>query len=471
MPKKPTTESLWKEFVPNSFLSESHVTDKANQLSSMVDEWFTGYTEYVDPFSWEDEDKHYIRKKAFAELSSYLLNARGIAGEKPLPEIHDLIIDRVNDRRFSHLMSRSPRELHLFSFPYIYAGYVDELEDKTATRLERVINSGAFLEAERVQYRQLEYNFIFKCFSQILGCTQEIYDEETALENSVLNHQPNVVRNLLPDAYCLTHDVFFYNNYNGTFPDVFPDDPAPYDISDVLRGLILRYMAEDNGDIVLELVLAGVLQRQISRQMVQLVLSWVFEKVEDNDYVPGPESDKTAQMKSLDVDEDSLVRNSSEDYQNCESKREENWVKNFHINQIAGMTARTIARDWDKLDKRPTDHSLKVRSNRRDVTRLGELLKSLAKYDLKKGAHQMRELANSPVMTEYQAVSQDAINFLNDQRTLDGNFGYWTKEEIRYTNIGNSSEDFHAKLVNPVSESCQEALEAVETATELNMSR
>lgn len=469
MPENPTAESIWTDFEPNTLIAESEVPDRANEISTLVDDWLSDYPEYVDPFNWENVEKQHIRIKAFSELSSYLLNAHGVAGEQPLPEIHDLIINRVNDRRFCHLMSRSPRELHHFTFPFIYAGYFGELETKTAKRLEKVINGGAFRGAERVQYRQLEYNFIFKCFSQILGYDQKIYDEKNALENSVLNHQPNVVRCLLADAYCLTHDVFFYNNYDGIFPDMFPNKPAPYDISALLRGLILRYMAEGNCDIVLELVFAGVLQRQISRQMIQLVLSWVLEKVGDRDYVPMTGPDKIAEKKSLDVDEDALVRDNNDYQQNYKSKREEMWVKNFHPNQIAGMTARIIARDWDKLEKRPSDHELEERSFRRDVTRLGQLLRSLSDYNLKRGAQQMEKLANSPVMTEYEAVSRDAINFLNAQRNLDGNYGYWTKEEIRYTSTGKSQETFRTQLVEPVSESCRRALRAIDTTEELRM--
>jgi hypothetical protein len=259
--------------------------------------------------------------------------------------------------------------------------------------------------------------------------------------------------------------VFFYNNHLGIFPEVFPDEPAPYDISALLRGLVLRYMAEDNCDIVLELVYAGVLQRQISRQMVQLVLSWVLEKVENYGYVPGPDTDKTAQMKLFEVAKGSSTRGRDDDQQNYESEREEVWEKSFHTNQIAGMTARIIARDWDKLDKRPTDHCLEERPYRRNVTRLGQLLRSLADYNLKRGAQQMTELAQSPVMTEYEAVSQDAVTFLGDQRTLDGGFGYWTKEEILYTSAGNSPDAFRTELVKPVSEVCRDALEAIETAS------
>lgn len=470
MSKNEPTESLWSGEAPNPLIPESEVPSKADELASLVDDWLSDYTEYVDPFNWESTDKQFVRKKAFAELSSYLLNAYGVGGDRPLPDIHELIVDRVNDRRFLHLTERSPRELHHFSFPFIYAGYFDTLEGRTESRLESIIKEGAFLDAERVQYRQLEYNFIGKCFSQIMGYSWEPYDAATALENSVLNHQPNVARCLLPDAYCLTHDVFFYNNYNGIFPDQFPDEPAPYDISDLLRGLILRYIAEDNCDIVLELLFAGVLQRQISRQMAQFVLSWVFEKVEGRGYVPGPGTDRTAELKSMDVDEDSLSREDEESREAYGNEHERIWVGNFHTNQMAGMTARILSKDWEELDKESADRRLKEESFRRDATRLGEVFRALSKYDLKTGARRITELANSPVINEYGRTTQDAIEFLENQRNTDGEFGYWTKEEILFTNGGNSPNDFQNELVKPVSKACREALDAFERGRTLTSS-
>lgn len=466
MTQQQNTKSTWTDIGPNEWIPEDEVPEKATELATTVDDWFSEYREFIDPFNWEEAEKQYFRKKAFLEVSCYLLNALGVAGERPLPEIHDLIIDRVNDRRFGELMLRSSHELHHFYPPFIYAGYVDEIDPKTVNRLEKAIDHGAFWDAERVQYRQQEYCFMFKLFSAVFGFTQDVYDAEAALENSLLENQPNVVRGYLTDSYCLTHDVIFYKNHFGACSEAFPDEPAPYDISALLRGLILRYMAEDNCDIVLELVLAGILQRQISRQMVQLVLSWVWEKVDGREYVPGPDPGKTAIANLPEIDDTSLeLDHGDEDKWDYETEREEVWGENFHTNAVAGMTARFIARDWDELEQRPSDHSMADRSYRRDVTRLGQVLHSLSKYDLHDAARQLKALADSPVLTEFEEATRDAVSYLEDQRTLDGDFGYWTREEILYTNAGNSPESFQTDLVDPISEACEAALDAVDTAT------
>lgn len=457
-------DSVWADFEPDAFIEETEVPNRATDLISVVNSWLSDYIEYIDPKNWDDVDKHYYRKKAFAELSSYLLNARGVAGEQPLPEVQNLIVDRVNGRYFPHLLSRSPRELHHFAIPFIYCEYIDKLNESAEKQLENVVESGAFKAAERVPFRQIEYCFILKCFSHQFGHTANLYEEEEALENSVLNHRPNTIRCKLPDAYCITHDIFFYDNCYGIFPEIFPDEPTPFDIDSLLRGLILRFMADGNTDIVLELVCAGVLERKISRQMIQLVLSWLFETITDG-YVPGPKFDKTGLLRSLDVVEDSMELNSDNAKPGAKTGRdEEEWIKNFHTNVVAGMTARIIKRDWAEIDSRPMDRSFADESNRRDITRIGQLLQSLSDYDLLTGAQRMKRLSQSPVIVEYEAVCRDAIDFLQEQQTVEGPFGFWPKEEIMYTNSGNSFEKFHSQLRKPVSNACQDALESFEPA-------
>lgn len=461
-------ESLWADFEPDTLISETKIPDRANELATTVDDWFAGFIKYVDPFNWDEIKTEAFRKKGFLELSGYLLNAHGVTGDNPLPEIHDVIVNRVNDRQFPHLMLRSPRELHHFALPFIYAYAVDEFETKTARRLEKCIEADAFWEVERVPYRQIESWFLSKCFSEMVASGPQIYDVETALENSLLNHKPHVIRSTLSDAYCLTHDVFFYDNHLGIFPELFPEDPAPYDISDELFGLILRYMAENNCDIVLELVISGVLQRQISRGMVQFVLSWILEKVEKHGHVPGPETNKTVLMDLPEPGEGYVDQNVDEtsDRWDYDNEQERVWGENFHVNAVAGMTARIVARDWEKLERGSKNMHLNERSNRRDIARLGQVLKSFAEYDLKKGARRLHAMTDSGVMNKYQPLVRESVTFLRDQQCLDGSFGYWTNEEMLYTNAGNSSDSFRNEFVEPITEACEAAIKAVESEIE-----
>lgn len=458
MSNERTADPVWSDVGPDGLIPESDVPKRAEDLEEQAVEWLVANRQYLDPFEWTGRDEKYWRKKAFLEVGGYLLTSRGYGGES-VPELHDLIVDRANDRRYAHQLLRSPRKIHHFAAPILYAKSVDALGAETAAAFERAFDLGAFRECEWPAYRWVEFWYLSRIVSQLFGTERETHDIDTILEFSQLNHQPHVVRSTLPHAYCLTHDVMFYNNVYGIYDEIFPDDPAPYDISDILPGLVLRYMAEANCDIVLELVTSGVLQRQISRELVQFVLSWIMEKVDERGYVPGPDLTKALVMDSLtSVDQDIDTEGSRWDYA---TERERIWGENYHTTLVAGYTARIIAAEWDNLDRRAGSNSLIDRSFARDATRLGQVVQSLASYDLQTGARQLRELADLPVMDEYETVAGQTVDFLEDQRTGEGDFGYWTQERILFTNAGNSEESFQSDLVDPISEACRDALEEV----------
>lgn len=461
MSGKQTKETPWTDIELGKWISENEVPTQVNELEGLVDNWIANNAQYFDPLEWTEQDEKFFRNKYFTELGTYFLTSYGCQDDIPIPELHDLMIERVNDSRFTHQVLRDPRNFHYYYPPILYANYVDELEPEAEATLERIIGESCFLNAEHLPYRQLEFWALSQYLSDICNYDQTKYNAELILKHSLLNYQPNVVRMKLVDAYCLTHDVMFYNNHMGIADGVFPDQPAPYDISDLLRGLIIRFMADDNPDIVLELLLSGVLQRQISRQMVQFVLSWILEKTERHRFVPGPTLDKLKPVKSMNIqslgrDEDSMP---GWDYAN---EQEEIWRMNVHTNIVAGMTARILKRDWNRLDNWSKNHNLESESFRRDVMRLGQLMKSLAGYDLETGAHQMKKLSESSVINAYETVFQDAVVFLKNQKTSDGEFGYWTQEEMMYINNGNSRESFRNELVKPISDACHEAIGAVE---------
>lgn len=455
MPTPGNIEPTWTDIAPDELISEADVPERATKLEELAADFLDDNAKFFDPFKWKGVQDRYWRRKAFDEAGTFLFQAVDSRENNSAPALQELMLERVNDRRYAQLMLRSQNDFHLFVYPMLYANKVDSLETEAVATLNQIAERGEFWSGEHVPFRLLEFCFL----SRILDAPYE-HDEEAILEYSALNQQPDIIRSDYMQAYSLTHDVIFYsNNYSS-------DDlrQAPFDITHVLRGLILRYMAEDNCDLTLELLYAGILQRQISRQMVRLVLSWVFSKIRRAGYVPGPDADAmkalvSPKMKGSQIDSEKSAPPWQFEYENEEERI---WAKNYHTNVVAGMTARVLKRDWDELKNRPMGQSFEENSFKQDVMRLGQLLKSLSEYDLEKGSRQMIELAGSPVITEFTFIFQDAIDFLKDQRTQDGEFGYWADEEYLYTKDGNSHESFQNELVQPVSEACQKALDAVD---------
>lgn len=464
MSKHGNTEPAWTDTAPDKVVSEARIPERAAELEELASNWLDDNARYFDLFDWDGMKEKFWKKKAFNEAGTYLINAFDHGDVDHTSELKEQVIERVNDRRFAHLILRNQNDFHHFAYPALYTAYDDALETDVATAFERTAKRGEFWSSERLPYRLLEFCYL----SRIIGVQYE-HDEETIVEHSLLKHQPHIVKSNYLDAYCLTHDVMFsnydkmfYNNYPGSDGYDSPPIAKQYDITDVLRGLILRYMAEDNLDITLELLLSGILQRQISREMVRLVLSWALEKIETAGYIPSPPEESMYVVSSPKLA--GIQGESPWDYEH-ESEQETIWAKSYHTNMVAGMTARVLKRDWHKLNNRRMDHSLEDQTFRRDSACLGHVLKSLAHYDIAEGSRQMITLAESPVSTEFPFVFREAVDFIEDQRTRDGAFGYWTDEEILYTNNGNTRESFRNDLVKSASEACQEALNAVETSS------
>lgn len=461
--------TTWAKIAPDGLISETAVPKRAEDLEKLASDWIDKNVRYFDLFEWDGMKEKFWREKAFNEAGMYMLNALKFEDDDHTPELKELLRKRVSDERFAHLTLRNEENIHHFAYPTLYVDAINTEDVEATAALKQVAERGEFWSSERVPYRLLEFCYL----SRVIG-TEYDHDEENIIKQSVLNHQPNIVRSTYNDAYCLTHDLLFYddsvfyNNYLGSGDYNSLETPVPYDLTELLPGLILRYIAEDNCDLALECLLIGILQTQISREMVQLVLSWVLEKSQPVGYVPGPDKDAlnallSSQWMGNEVD-------APWEYAH-ECENEAIWAKNYHTNVVAGMTARVVKRNWDELDNRPMDSSLEEQRFRRDVTRLGQLLESLAEYDLAKGSRQMIELTESPVVTEFSCAFQEAVTFLRNQRTQDGDFGFWTEEEILYMNNGNSRKSFHNEMVSPITEACQSALDAVETCDAVNWPR
>lgn len=465
MTKEGNTEQSGTDTALNELIAEEKVPERAVELEGVASDWLDNNAQYFDLFDWSGMKEKYWKKKAFNEAGLYLRNAFNYGEDDHTPALQELIKERVNDQRFAQLLLRNQNDFHHFAYSVLYAAHADALTSEIAETFERVAEQGEFWSTERHPYRLLEFCYL----SRVMGIPCE-HDPADIIKYSVMYHQPNIVKTDYLDTYCLTHDVMFYNNddlFYNNYRDVdnsnLMSTTGPYECTNVLRGLILRYMAEDNCDLVLELLLSGILQRQISREMVRLVLSWILEKTRRIGYVPGPDKGSMIALVSPKLIGSELDAPWEYDY---ESDQEGIWAKNYHTNVVAGMTARVIKSKWNELENRPMDHSLEEYSFRQDVMRLGQLLKSLAEYDLWKGSQRMVALSDSPVITEFPFVFNEAVSFLEDQQTREGEFGYWIEEEIIYTNRGNSRESFQNELAKPVSEACRTALDAVETSSQ-----
>ncbi|MFB6250742.1 MAG: hypothetical protein ABEI27_03480 [Halobellus sp.] len=410
-----------------------------SEIETIADEWIIDNLDQFDPFSWTALSGRNLRRKAFTELALHLYVARGVGETYSSSEPHDLVVDRANDRRYRDLVRRNPRELLKYTHPLTYAKVSGDLDGATATAVDSVLDQQTVWSVERVPHRQMDLWH----FCLVYGYADCPIDKDAVLPLGSLNHPPNVANADLSDLYAVTHNLYYYHNFGVDHP-AFPDDIAPYDLTTALVGGILRYIAVGNCDIVLELLLAGVLQRQVPPDLVRFALAWVRHLAAEPGYLPGPD-EKPAELPSGD-----LESWGSEDRE---------WARHYHTN-LVGATATKVIKsraDWPELAESGDDY--RPSAELIDRIRLGQFLHSLSQYTLGLAARQLKGLVDADFSDPYATVLETGVRYLRQQQSSDGQYGFWTDEEAVYTVRGNNRDAFREQMVQPVTEACSEAIE------------
>jgi hypothetical protein len=404
----------------------------------LADGWLLDNLDRFDPFAWSASEERELRRKAFTEFALNLYVARGVGAGYDSSAPHDLVVDRVNDRRYRHLLRRSPRDLLKYSYPVTYARASDDLDGATVDAVDAVLDGRTVWSVERVPYRQMDLWH----FCRLYGYDDHSLDRETLLALGSLAHPPNVANASLGDLYAVTHNVYYHHNFGVDHP-AFPDGVAPYDLEPVVVGGLLRFVAADNPDIVLELLLTGVLQRQVPPALVRLVLAWVRERGARAGRLPGPDEEP--------------VEMPSGELESWEPEDRE-WARHYHTNLVGATATRAIAArpDWPALAEPPTGAA--DRAAFVDLHRLGQVLDALASYDLEVAARRVTDLADTSFDEPYATVRETAVEYLRRQRTRDGDYGFWTDEAAVFEARGGDRETFRERLVEPVTEACSRAV-------------
>jgi len=419
-----------------------------------VTTWKDDHAHEYNPLVWADKEKRRIRRKAFAESSVYLHLLSNLGKLDWAPRLSDLIVEAVNDRNYFELLPREPELILKYGYPFVFVYGMDELRPEAQAVLDQTVESRTPRARERVPHRQLDFYY----FLRHLDYDPDVLDAETILEYSNANFQPDVIESTVRQIYALTHNVMYYTNF-GIESEKFPDTVVPYDLGTTLTGLTLRLMADNDTDAVVELLLCGVLQRQMAPSFVRFVLSWVREVSKGHDTVPGPGLQDLGASARDRVDPD-LASDSIGDWDDDTDE----WVQHYHTAVAAGMCFNVLERDWEELVRTAPSRELDHEAHADDLFRLGEVLLRLSEYELEEAASVLKEVAGTPTAEAYDDVLATATDFLERQRTHDGHVGYWTDERYLYVNGGHGDpDDFESQMMDPCTERCNEALRAAST--------
>lgn len=421
---------------------------RLDDLRATAEGWLAGHAAEFDPFDWTTTERRTYRRKAFGEaaLAEYVAD---LHGDGPVcAPVRDRILEYADDRRYYGLLARAPYEFRRYAFPLAFAASRDELGADAEAVVDRVLAEGGFLATERVPYELLDVAFTCKVY----GDADPGLDEDAVLETSVLAHPPHPADARVDVVYQLTHDVIFATNFGYEGP-AFRSPPLDHDLPETFVGLLLRFVAEGHQDVVLELLLAGAVQRGLPPALVRFALGWVRATAEGRGYVPNGGREATPSAGP--------VADPAGDAPDWDGETRE-WATHYHTNLVAAMTTRVLDHQWSGLVEAVDDPDLDHDDRATDLLRLGRLLASLADYDLGAAAERVVALADSPVADAYAGVFDGAVDYLRRQRASDGTYGYWTDERKLYADHGGDPAAFRERLVEPASRTIADAIEAAD---------
>lgn len=411
--------------------------------------WLNERADLFDLHGAKTHDEYRVRRKAFTELSVYLL----LGDHLPVKPVADrrnaraVVIEEVNDRLYRQALKRNPLDVRSYGYPPIFAELAGELHDEeTWTALGEILNREFVWAQEQQPFALLDIWHLAKLYG-----AEPLYDMEEILRTSAIDSQLHPIWSDLGHIYPMTHDIMFYRGF-GMDQFGFPAGPASYDVRLPHVGFVLRFLADKKYDALLELLLTGVLQRQIPPDLVGICLGHLVSVAEDGGRIP----DYT-------VDDETVSTFNQENVEILDhlDERAIGWGAHYHANIVACYTALCVRAEWPELldaieEWRPPNY------DPNDLLTLGEALVKLADYDLKGGARKLEAVAGTEAAEAYSAVFEMAVSYLRDQRRTDGEFGHWAEEQMTYEAMGYDAALFEDEFVEPSTKTCAAALETIE---------
>lgn len=435
---------------PPTPVATGEVPELLADLKREADDWIAEHSDQYDPFQWSDLEKRAVRRKAICEASVYLHVAESM-DDLATPDLKDLVVDRVNDPRYYHLLARKPQEIHKFGYPVAYVARHADLVDDAGEMMQRSLRRPSVTGLERKPFRVLDIWHLCRMY----GFEDHHVDFQSVLETSCGRGFVSPIESSRENTYELTHVILYAHNF-GSGDDRFPTDPLDYQYSESQEGLLLRYLADDDCDLVSELLLCGALENALPPGLVEFALGWLADRIDDSGYVPGPEGSGLPVGAKKDAPELQDLNLGDWDDES------ETWGRNYHPTMVVGMMTRVLADRWDDIDRPDRRRDLDYEAQAENLVDLGDLFWTLAGYDLKEGAETFRRLLDTPVADAYPELFRVVAEFFEHQQRPDGEFGYWTDERRVFLSMDPSHDEaaFESEMLEPISESCASALAA-----------
>lgn len=383
-----------------------------------LDAWLDAHATEADPFRWQDVEERFLRRKAFAEVAIYLYSAEPLGGA-PLPRLRQLVLERTNDHRYAELIRREPRQVLLYAAATIYADHCGELGERSRRAVDAALEDPTAWAVERLPHRLMDLWNV----CAVTGRPTRGLDPAALVRLGALGHPPDPARASLSEAYSFTHHLLFLHNF-GVPAGPFPVPDVGIDSTRVIEGLVLRFLAEDNTDIVAELLLVGSYAGQIEPDLLRHGLTWLLAAAHPSGFVRGPGACAGAASA---------------------------WRSSYHTTLVVGSLLRyVLAHEARGQALREVDpHDAQV---------LGRALQACSAYELPLAVTLLMQVAGTATAIRFSAAFDAGVDFVRRQRADNDMYGLWPDERhlARERDAG-----FDAEVAGPIDLLCRQLLDSL----------
>jgi hypothetical protein len=215
-------------------------------------DWVLDHLAEFDPYP-KDGEPNDLRAKAAAELAlmcASCLRVPELASDHRLKRFVDAMSDVMRRPVFNERIMGSPGEFTLIGGTYSALRACGFEDTAYHAQVQRLVDKGHPLAAERVPYRMLDLRFILDLgeFRHSMPSYSELYRATPLameLEAAFID---------IPEAYSVTHTVFFITQFGAGSPDSIPAEELP-GVQWLVTMLLGLYARERHWDLVGELLL------------------------------------------------------------------------------------------------------------------------------------------------------------------------------------------------------------------------
>lgn len=407
-----------------------------NQLLTAVDDWINENVDEYNPFLGDDVSEKILRRKSFDEMAFLMFIQYNMGETGTYPKLEEQTRALANSPEYIDLLRRNPVEFLLYAYPALYLKEIGEQSELLGQAMDDMLKHKGLVGRDFAPFRAMDLWYVCDQY----GHRPNPIDPSAVIAQTTLNRDIDFFHFNRTDAYTFTHNAFYWYNF-GMERRTDPTHAIhSRDHSLALHGLMFRYLAAGDFDLLLELVVTGVIMRQISKDFIIIVLQAVANAFNRYGLIPSPQPIEAHSTDQLDTISQA-------------------WALNYHTMLVAALAMRVLKQGYDTADEL-CSIQLKPGLTMIKIFTIGQIVHQLNNYDLVKALELMITLPQPDQEEDCitDLLFQKALDFLQTQISASGTLGLFVDERSQSPDFDAETQSVINKLYDQLVEKTNRGL-------------